>query len=152
MRRMLIGCGGVGLAVALAGGGWLAGRAQASTEQTPSAARARVVVDRPLPQLDGTRLGARLVEVTYDPGGASTPHSHPCPVVGYVLDGAVRMKVGDEPEATYAAGQTFYEPPNGAHLVSANANRERPARFLAFFVCDTDAPLSGPVPKGRGGR
>ena len=47
----------------------------------------------------------------------------------------------------YNAGQSFYEIPNGVHLVSANASSTEPAKLLAFFICDRDAPLSGDLPE-----
>ena len=31
------------------------------------------------------------------------------------------------------------------HAVSANASKDKPARFLAYFVCDRKTPLSVPV-------
>jgi quercetin dioxygenase-like cupin family protein len=99
-----------------------------------------------LPSLQGDHLKVTLVEVTYAPGNSSPPHSHPCPVVGRVIEGSVRMGVKGEPEQTYGVGETFYEPPNGVHLVSANASSSRPAKFIAFFVCDRDTPLSISVP------
>jgi quercetin dioxygenase-like cupin family protein len=77
-----------------------------------------------------------LVEVSYGPGGSSKPHHHDCPVIAYVISGALRSRVGDAPESTYAAGQTFYEPKGSEHRVSANASKEQPVRFLAMFVCD----------------
>ena len=49
-----------------------------------------------------------MVEVTYRPGESSAPHGHGCPVVGYVLDGAVRMQVEGERPAVYRKGETFY--------------------------------------------
>lgn len=44
-------------------------------------------------------------------GGSSRPRSNPCPVVGYVIEGALRT----------------------------------PVRFLAYFTCDRETPLSVPV-------
>lgn len=107
---------------------------------------ARIVFTHPLPALNGTRLEAKIVEVTYGPGESSQPHSHPCAVIGYVLQGAVRMQVKGEPEAIYKAGQSFYEAPNGVHAISANASKTEPARFLAYFTCDHETPLTVPVP------
>jgi len=65
-----------------------------------------------------------------------------------MLEDALRTKVKGETEAVYNVGESFYEAPNGIHAVSANASRDEPVRFLAFFVCDHDAPLSvaPPVP------
>jgi quercetin dioxygenase-like cupin family protein len=104
--------------------------------------RARLAFSHALPRMDGSPLQVKLVEVRYGPGEASTPHSHPCPVIGYVLEGSVRMRVGGSPEVVYKPGDGFYEEPNGQHLVSANASSTEPARFLAYFTCDHDAPLS----------
>jgi quercetin dioxygenase-like cupin family protein len=106
----------------------------------------RPVFMHALPALDGGKLKAQIVEVTYAPGESSAQHSHPCAVIGYVIEGAVRMQVKGEPEATYKAGQSFYEAPNGVHAVSANASKTERARFLAYFVCDHDTPLTVPAP------
>ena len=99
-----------------------------------------------LEPLDGSRLKVTLVEVRYGPGGSSPPHSHPCPVIGYVIEGSLRTQVRGEPEAVYTAGQSFYEAANGAHIVSSNASTDKPVRFLAYFTCDRETPLMQPVP------
>jgi quercetin dioxygenase-like cupin family protein len=105
----------------------------------------RTAFTHALPALNGKNLTADVVEVTYGPGAASPPHSHPCPVIGYVLEGSVRTQVRGQAETVYTAGQSFYEAPNGAHLVSANASSTKPAKLIAFFVCDHNAPLSAPL-------
>jgi quercetin dioxygenase-like cupin family protein len=122
--------------------------AQAKSRNVPSAAkeRARIVFSHSLPKLDGDRLKATVLEVTYGPGESSPPHSHPCAVIGYVERGAIRTQVKGQLEAIVKAGESFYEAPNGIHLVSANASQTEPASFTAFFVCDHDAPLSADVP------
>jgi len=104
--------------------------------------RARVLFSTPLSRLDGDHLKAFLLEVNYGPGEASPPHSHPCAVIGYVVEGSIRTQVNGEPERVYQPGETFYEPPNGLHLVSANASSTKPAKLLAYLICDHDAPLS----------
>lgn len=108
--------------------------------------RAHVVVSETMPNLDGAHLKATLVEVNYGPGEASPPHSHPCAVVGYVAEGAIRTQVKGEAEKTLEAGQGFYEPPNGIHLVSANASSTAPAKLVAYLLCDRDTALSVDVP------
>ena len=122
-------------------------QAPTSTPQAEKRDRARVVLAHALPKLDGDHLKTTLVEVNYGPGESSPPHSHPCPVVGYVVEGALRAQVQGEPEAIYKAGDSFYEPPGGLHLVSANASTTQPATFMAYFVCDREAPLSTHVPE-----
>jgi quercetin dioxygenase-like cupin family protein len=112
--------------------------------------RARVVMSQALPALDGDRLRAVLVEVRYGPGEASTRHSHPCAVIGYVSEGSLRTQLQGEPERIYHPGQTFYEAPNRVHLVSANASATEPAKLLAYFICDRDTPLTMDVPEHSG--
>jgi quercetin dioxygenase-like cupin family protein len=115
--------------------------------QTSQDAHTRIVFSQSLPQLDATHLKVTTVEVTYPPGGSSAPHSHPCPVIGYVLHGAVRMQVKGGPVSVYRPGDSFYEAPNGVHQVSANASTKEPAIFLAYFICDHAGPLSVKVPQ-----
>lgn len=109
--------------------------------------RARIVISQPLAKLDGDHLKVTLVEVNYGPGEESMPHSHPCPVIAYVAEGAIRSQVRGGPEKVYKAGESFYEPANGVHQVSANASKTEPAKLLAYFVCDRDVPLSVDVPQ-----
>jgi quercetin dioxygenase-like cupin family protein len=111
--------------------------------------RARVTLSHDLPRLNGDKLSVTVVEVNYGPGESSSPHSHTCPVIGYVVEGTLRTQVQDEPEAIYKPGESFYEAPNGVHLVSANASDKGPAKFLAFFVCDHETPRSVDVPKSK---
>jgi quercetin dioxygenase-like cupin family protein len=118
----------------------------ASSSGPPLDARTRIVFSHALPALDPAHLQVTTVEVTYPPGGSSTPHSHPCPVIGYVLKGAVRMQVKGGEEHIYRPGDSFYEEPNGIHMVSKNASATEPATFLAYFICDHAGPLSVKVP------
>lgn len=46
----------------------------------------------------------------------------------------------------YKAEENFYESQNAVHPLAANASGTEPAKFIAFFVCDHDAPLSTPAP------
>ncbi len=102
-----------------------------------------------LPQLDGSHLRATVVEVNYAPGEADKPHSHPCTVIGYVAEGAIRFQVKGGPESVYKAGESFYEAPNGVHQVSANASDKQPAKLIAFFICDHETPLTVPPMDGQ---
>ena len=112
-------------------------------------ARSRVAITHDLPPMNGGKLTVTVVEVNYGPGESSMPHSHPCPVIGYVLEGTLRTQVKGEPEAIYKPGDSFYEAPNGVHQVSANASDKVPAKFLAYFVCDHQTPLSVDVPASK---
>jgi quercetin dioxygenase-like cupin family protein len=103
-----------------------------------------------LPPLDGNHLRAIVVEVNYGPGEADQPHSHPCVVIGYVAQGAIRFQVRGGPETVYKAGESFYEAPNGVHQVSANASAKEPAKLIAYFICDHDTPLTVAPITGKG--
>jgi quercetin dioxygenase-like cupin family protein len=118
-----------------------------NSNQNKAAEQDRIAFSRAFPRLDGAHLKATIVEVTYGPAGSSPPHSHPCPVIGYVLRGVLRTQVKGEPAKIYKAGDTFYEAPSGLHLISANASDRAPVKFLAYFVCDHDTPLNVAPPE-----
>jgi len=126
--------------------------AQVPSDAPPDEAveQARIVFSHALPQWDGGHLNVTVVEVTYGPGESSPPHSHPCAVVGYVIHGALRTRVQGEAEAVYKAGESFYEAPDGVHLVAANASAKTPVKFLAYFVCDHNTPLNVAPPGTTG--
>jgi quercetin dioxygenase-like cupin family protein len=46
---------------------------------------------------------------------------------------------------TLHPGQTFYEGPNGIHLIGRNASDTKPAKFLVLLVKDKEAPILVPV-------
>jgi quercetin dioxygenase-like cupin family protein len=123
----------------------------ASPRQPALPSRSRVALSRTLAPMDGRELRVRVVEVTYPPGGANASHTHPCPVVGYVLEGSLRMQVNEGAEAIFRKGDTFYEDPGDIHRISANASATEPARFLAYFTCDREVTqLSMPAPASKG--
>ncbi len=126
----------------------LLGPQPAAIAQNSGQRSVRTALTQQLPALDGNRLSVNLVEVAYGPGAASPAHSHPCPVIGYVIEGAIRSQVKGQPAVTYHAGESFYESPNGEHLLSANMSSTKPAKLLAIFLCDHTAPLSTPVKEG----
>jgi quercetin dioxygenase-like cupin family protein len=129
----------------------LAGAALAHGPGTParSGGRTREAFSGALPALAG-ELEASVVEVSDEPGGASAPHTHEGPIIGYVLEGRVRMQLQGQPEAVHAAGQTFYEAPRGVHQVSANASDEVRAlpRLLGLrdLAWEGEDPMSQPAP------
>lgn len=112
--------------------------------------RAATILTQPLPHRVAPQL--QIIEIRYAPGESSQPHSHPCPVVGYVIEGAVRMQIQGSAEKVYRAGESFYEAPNEPHLTSANASRTMPARFLATFFCDHEALISTSIHATNAGR
>jgi quercetin dioxygenase-like cupin family protein len=106
--------------------------------------RARIVVQKASPSLDGTHPIASVVDVHYSRGESSPRHRHPCPLIAYVIERAVRVHIRGQQEAVYKAGESFCEAPNGIHELTENVSAADPAR-LAFFVCDHRAPLTEPL-------
>ena len=85
-----------------------------------------------------------LERVHYVAGEIDVAHHHTAPLVVYVVDGALRSRVGDAPERVYHAGECFYEAANAIHHVSANASTTEPVTFIVVFVAPRDATLTVP--------
>jgi quercetin dioxygenase-like cupin family protein len=141
LRVAVLICAGSGVTTAALA------QAQGGPDHAAAKERGRIVFSHALPKMDGDRLEATVVEVNYGPGESSAPHSHPCAVIGYVITGSIRTQVKGEPERVVKPGESFYEAPNGVHLISANASSTEPAKLLAYLICDHDAPLSIPQPE-----
>lgn len=77
---------------------WSQTNASNARSQKQNKDRAHTVMSQSLPALDGNHLKAFLLEVRYGPGEASPPHSHPCAVIGYVVEGSLRTQVQGQPE------------------------------------------------------
>jgi len=106
---------------------------------TGEGATVKQILSEKLPNVPGKTL--TVVEVDYRPGGISAPHRHPASgfVFAYVLSGSIRSQVEGEPLRVYSAGQSWTEPPNAHHLVSANASKTEPARLIAYVIADDGA-------------
>ena len=107
--------------------------------------QAKVAFEHVIPNIDGKRMVA--VVVTYPPGAKSPAHHHAPSafIYAYVLSGAIRSQVGDEPAKVYRVGEGFYEMPGSHHRISENASDKDPASLLAIFVVDSkDNPLTIP--------
>ena len=139
------GCGGARAARILVPIGLSLGLTACAHEGSVRETVDRDVLRHEMPREFGDKANVALVEVVYPPGGSSRPHRHPCPVVAYVVEGSIRMQVRGGTERVYQAGEAFYEDPTDVHLISANGSSKTPAKFVAFFVCRDDVPLSVPV-------
>jgi len=83
--------------------------------------------------------------LTYEPGHSSEIHRHFAHVVVYVLEGTIRMAVGDGETVTLGPGELFVEKPDDIHTVSMNASSTEPARALVFQLKEKGAPASVPA-------
>jgi quercetin dioxygenase-like cupin family protein len=86
-----------------------------------------------------------MITVEYPPGGSNPVHTHHAQALVFVLEGSIVMQLRGGAPVTLAPGQTFYEGPDDVHIVSRNASRTAPARFLVFLVKDKGAPILTPV-------
>jgi quercetin dioxygenase-like cupin family protein len=103
----------------------------------------RPLVSKDLAGVPGREVS--MITVEYPPGGSTPVHTHHAQVFVYVLEGSIEMQVkGGEP-ITLKPGQTFYEGLDDVHLVSRNASKTAPARFVVFMVKDKGAPVLTPV-------
>jgi len=119
-----------------------------STHGQPVRETVTVVANQPITNLPGKRLVSVLVE--YPPKGTSAPHRHAPSafIYAYVLSGAIRSQVDDQPARVYRPGESWFESPGAHHRVSDNASDSEPARLLATFIVDAaDEPLVIPDPQ-----
>jgi quercetin dioxygenase-like cupin family protein len=140
MRRVMR-AGSLGLIVTAISLGVSPGRAQNLEQVKP-------VFEHIIPNAEGKSMVAVLV--TYPPGGKSPSHHHARSafIYAYVLSGAIRSQVDDEPAKVYQVGESFNEMPGSHHRISENASDKNPASLLAVFVVDSkDKPLTIPDQK-----
>ena len=105
----------------------------------------KVVFEHALPNVEGKRLVSVLV--SYPPAAKSLPHHHAASafIYAYVLSGAIRSQVDNDPPKVYHQGEAFYEMPGSHHTISENASETEPASLLAVFVVDArDNALTTP--------
>jgi len=110
-----------------------------------NAEQVKLVFERAIPNTEGKSMVA--VVVTYPPGGKSLAHHHARSafIYAYVLSGAIRSQVDDQPAKVHQVGEGFYEVPGSHHRISENASDRDPASLLAVFVVDAkDKPLTVP--------
>jgi quercetin dioxygenase-like cupin family protein len=110
--------------------------AGAVSAQGPGGVKAAPLFTQAIPNAPGKTMA--VVAVDYGPGAASKPHRHPASggVFVYVVAGAVRSQAEGGEAKVYGAGDSWFEPPNAHHIVSANASATEPARIIAVVVGD----------------
>jgi quercetin dioxygenase-like cupin family protein len=88
---------------------------------------------------------ATMIVVDYAPGGADPVHRHNASAFVYVLEGSIEMQMKGGEKVTLHPGDTFYEDPEGIHLIGKNASDTKPAKFLVVLVKKKGAPILTPV-------
>ena len=77
-------------------------------------------------------------KLTITPGGKTAFHTHPGPVISYVVQGTLVVKVKGEAEKTYRPGDTIYEPGNTVIEKFDNGSASEPAVFIANYLLGAD--------------
>lgn len=75
-----------------------------------------------------------VVRLDFKPGQPTGRHTHPMPVVGYVLEGTFVVKVEGRPEQRFTAGQSILEPANVTIERFDNASTTKPAVLIAHYL------------------
>jgi quercetin dioxygenase-like cupin family protein len=122
------------LVIVLAIGSWTL-----ADHDGPAKGPAKVVSEKDIAEkIDGKESKAVTVELTLEPGHSGSPHRHPGPVFGYVIEGEYEWAINDQPVKRLKAGDTFYEPTLCLHRVSRNPSEKNKARVLAVLLVPRD--------------
>ncbi len=109
-------------------------------QDAPRKGPVKLVAETPINEMvDGKASKVTTVELTLEPGHSGSPHRHPGPVFGSVLEGEYEWAINDQPVKRLKAGDTFYEPTMSLHRVSRNPSDKVRARVLAVLVVPRDA-------------
>ena len=95
---------------------------------------------RALPNIEGKTFTSVIIE--FPPSARSAPHRHGAAFVwAYMLAGAIRIKLNDEPTRTCREGESWFEEPSTHHLLVENNSTKEPAKLLAVFISNPGDPL-----------
>src|SRR6476469_641943 len=81
----------------------------------------------------------------FAPGAREARHTHPGPLVGYVLEGTLVLEHEGRPTATYKAGEAFYVESGKIHFGINSI--DAPVKFIATLIVGKGKPSSTPVPQ-----
>jgi quercetin dioxygenase-like cupin family protein len=99
----------------------------------------RKLLKIPLRDWKATDVDVRSLE--FAPGQKTGVHFHPCPVVGYVVEGSAIMQIEGQPEIRLDQGSAFHEPAGVKIARFDNASSERPLHFVAMYLVKGEQAL-----------
>ena len=103
----------------------------------------RSLMSKDLAGVAGKELS--MLSVEYSPGESTPAHTHHAQAMVYVLEGSIVTQAKGQAPVTLTARQTWYEGTDDVHVVSRNASKSAPAKYLVFMVKDKGAPILTPV-------
>lgn len=107
---------------------------QSHTTQSPIVRKQLMLAHfdaRPISRVD-------IREINLAPGQQGPLHKHPCPVVGYIVSGAIYFQVKGDSARILKAGDPFYEPANTVIMHFDNASPTAPAKFVLNYLMHTE--------------
>ena len=108
----------------------------AATVSKPPSETLSPLYEAALQNVDGKTFTSALVD--FPPAARAAPHRHgEAFVYAYVLEGAVRSKVDDEPMRTYRQGENWIEQAGAHHVLTENTSTTAPAKLLVIFISNT---------------
>jgi quercetin dioxygenase-like cupin family protein len=85
--------------------------------------------------------------ITLEPNQQTGRHKHPCPVVGFVVEGTALFQVEGHSPKELSAGSAFYEPANTVILHFDNGSDTAPLTFIACYLLDGPQELIEMLPE-----
>lgn len=86
--------------------------------------------------LSKTITGIEAYQITFGPGQTGARHLHPCPVIGYIVEGSAVMEIEGQSPQQLPAGSVFYEPAETIIARFDNASAEMPMMFVAYYLME----------------
>jgi len=84
-------------------------------------------------------------EIRFGPWQKTGRHKHPCPVIGYVVEGTAVLEVEGEASVVIPAGSSFYEPADKVIARFDNAG-DAPMTFVAHYLLQGSQELIEMLP------
>jgi quercetin dioxygenase-like cupin family protein len=81
----------------------------------------------------------------FAPGAREIRHTHPGPLIGYVLEGTLDLEHEGRPTTSYKAGEAFYVDAGKVH--SGINSSDKPVKFLATLVVEKGKPATSSAPE-----
>ena len=86
-------------------------------------------------------------EIAFAPSQKTGLHKHPCPVIGFVVEGTAVLEVQGQPPQELPAGSSFYEPADTIILRFDNASSQTPMKFVAHYLLNGKQELIEMLPE-----
>jgi quercetin dioxygenase-like cupin family protein len=118
---------------------------QTAAAITAASVLTTAVLAQPVPSLKRTPIASHalagvivdhvpVVRIDFNPAQRTGRHTHPMPVIGYVLEGSFVVKVAGKPEQRFTAGQSILEPANTVIERFDNESATKPAILIAHYL------------------